>query len=228
MSVGRCRTQQCVQCTPYIYLYAVRYRSNILALVRVFFCCLAFCVNDCSEKLSTLLLLLVLCPFGWCCLIFKWFFMFVSMRFSLSLSVCISAQLLRFRLVCRAAKIHKTMPYLDSWIWDRSYFNFNVQYNLIAKAILDADATSFAPTFCNSSLLEPEKYSNFSIVTQESWEKKIISTFATLNNIEYNILFPSSMNTKKALLRSFRLLRMGSHTFCGIGTVYIGVYKRIL
>lgn len=74
--------------TIYIYLCAVRYRSKILALVRVFFfCCLAFCVNDCSEKLSTLLLLLVLCPFGWCCLIFKWFFMFVSMRLSLSLSV---------------------------------------------------------------------------------------------------------------------------------------------
>lgn len=191
MSVGRCRTQQCVQCAPYIYVYAVRYRSNILALVRVFFCCLAFCVNDCSEKLSTLLLLLVLCPFGWCCLIFKWFFMFVSMRFSLSQCVCISAQLLRFPLVCRAAKIHKTMPYLDSWIWDRSYFNFNVQYNLIAKAILDADATSFAPTFCNSSLLEPEKYSNFSNVTQESWEKK---SFQLLPHLTIsNIIFYSHL-----------------------------------
>lgn len=76
--------------TIYIYLCAVRYRSKILALVRVFFfCCLAFCVNDCSEKLSTLLLLLVLCPFGWCCLIFKWFFMFVSMRLSLSFSLLV-------------------------------------------------------------------------------------------------------------------------------------------
>lgn len=183
----------CTVCTPYIYTcvqcaIVVKFWRWFV----FFFCCLAFCVNDCSEKLSTLLLLLVLCPFGWCCLIFKWFFMFVSMRLSLSLSVCISAQLLRFPLVCRAAKIHKTMPYLDSWIWDRSYFNFNVQYNLIAKAILDADATSFASTFCNSSLLEPEKYSNFSIVTQESWEKK--KSFQLLPHLTIsNIIFYSHL-----------------------------------
>lgn len=115
----------------------------------------------------------------------------VCLYASLSLSMCISAQLLRFPLVCRAAKIHKTVPYLDSWIWDRSYFNFNVQYNLIAKAILDADATSFASTFCNSSLLKPKKHSNFSTVSQESWKKK---SFQLLPHLTIsNIIFYSHL-----------------------------------